>query len=145
MIRRDLFETALWHPLNHFGDTTGGLGPPLILAKGGSVTAKIDRIVAYLKFLDENITEWNKKAGFVVYYRDVTGGKDTRIFHDLEVRKRLFNFLGVEDMTTSVSWKVSRKPERPPNEECVTNWKELLEEVDKNNIKRHWDDEKVGN
>lgn len=140
MIREDLLEVALWYPRKHDGPTSGGLGPPLILKDGGKVTANISKVINYMKWLRMNIDRWNEKADYVVSYDEVTGNKDTRVFHDEEKRSDIYKFLGVQDCVTAVHEDINRKPARPPNKECVVNWDELLGAVDEANISRYWTD-----
>jgi hypothetical protein len=140
LIRRDVLETALWHPANHKGDTKGGLGPPLILAEGGSIKADIPKVIAMMKILHSNIDYWYKKSDLHVYYEDFTGNQNVNYFYNPEVKQEVQTFLNVQDARMKVSQEVNRKPQRPDNEDCVTNWKELIEQLESDNIKRYWDE-----
>ncbi len=136
LIRKDLLETVLWFRANHIGDTEGGLGPPLIVK--GKVEAKIDKVLNHIVWLRERIAENRHRAGFAVYYDQVTNNEDVDSFYDIRVRKKLLNFLGVEDSDLFVERKKNIKNTRGKSEDIVTNWNELVNEMKKRGIERYY-------
>ncbi len=138
LIRKDLLETALWFRDHHIGQTEGGLGPPLVVR--GKVEAKINEILNYMIWLKERITENRHRVGFTVYYDQVTNNEDVDSFYDIRVRKKLLDFLGVEDSNLSVERKKNTKNTRGKSEEIVANWHELIREMKKRGIERYYNE-----
>lgn len=138
LIRRDLLETVLWFPQNHTGDTEGGLGPPLIVR--GKVEAKIDKVLDRMVWLRDRIAENRHRAGFTVYYSEFTDNKNVASFDNLDLRKRLLEFLEVSDHGLTVDPKDNTKNTRGRSEDIVTNWKELIAEMNKRKIERYYKD-----
>ncbi len=136
LIRKDLLETSLWMPNNYIGDTEGGLGPPLIVR--GKVEANINKVLSYMVWLRDRIAENRSRAGFTVYYDQITNNESASSFYDVDVRKKLLAFLGVDDKNLVVSDNV--KNTRGKSEDIVTNWKELIAEMKKRHIERYYKD-----
>ncbi len=124
LIRENLLETVLWLPWCYEGDTEGGMGPPLIVK--GKIRVKIDTMVHYIKWLKNEIDKYSKYADFTITYKQMTGG-DSQFFYDLEVRKKLLDFLGVKDM--NLVCQLNRKNKRPRNEDVIVNWDRVLETI----------------
>lgn len=140
LIRRDLLETCLWFRKNHIGNTSGGMGPPLIVK--GKVEAKIDWVLDHMIWLRERIEEIRPRADFTVYYKDFTNNRNTRGFYDTEVRKKLMAFLGVRDANIEIPLKTNVKNKRGRSEDTVINWDELVAEMHKKGIERYYSDKK---
>lgn len=136
LLRKDLLETSLWFKAHHIGKTSGGLGPPLKLQKDSKVIAKLDSVTNYMKWLKRHYDHWLPLADFVVEYDDYTCENGCQDFADKQVRKQLLEALGVEDR--ELYSEVNKKNKRPPNSECVENWQELLDEVDKLGLRRYY-------
>lgn len=135
LVRRDLLETALFYPHNIEGDIQGGLGPPLIIK--GKVEAKIPNVIQTMKDINAWIEEYAPHADYTIYYEDdlTDSGLGVAEFYNKETRKDLLeNFFGVEDRALVDLEHNQKKNKRPPREEIVTNYDELMQEIERQNI-----------
>jgi hypothetical protein len=89
-----------------------------------------------MQYLKKHYDHWYPLADFVVEYNDYATEGGSQDFADKTVRKDLLQALGVKDR--NLYSEVNKKNKRPPNEECVSNWDMLLDEVDKLGIERYW-------
>jgi hypothetical protein len=136
LIRKDLLETVLWLPENCVGDIEGGLGPPLIVR--GNVKAKVDNVLDKMVWLRERITENRPRADFTVYYDQVTNNENASSFYDIGVRKKLLDFLGVDDKNLTVPREANTKNTRGKSKDIVINWNELISKMKKRKIERYY-------
>ena len=132
LIRRDILETALWYRKHFNGEASGGLGPRLVVE--GKVEAIIPEVIKQMKDIYENINKYRSLADFTVYYEDFTNNEDVQVFYNKEVQKELLDFLGVEHNNLSVYEQDNKKNIRPPSNEVVSNWNELMDAVEKSGI-----------
>ena len=145
LIRRDLLEQAIWYRSEgrrHIEEyeKIGLLGAPYELKENEKVTVRIGPVISFMKKTYNYINEYRRKADLTVYYEEVTGNKNRWCFYDKKVRKKVLEFLGVEDLSLRVNQEVNRKNIRPPNEVCIRNWKELLQEIKKQKVITYYED-----
>lgn len=141
LIRRDLLETALWMPQNHEGPSEGGLGVGVNVQEGKRVRANIEETIRYISSLRRDIEKYRGIADFTIYYEDdLCGGHDISQFWNINKRKELLDWMGLEDGPLLVPRKKNKKAQRPPTEECVENHGELLAELVRRNVNPFYED-----
>lgn len=135
LIRNDLLETVLWLPWCFKGKKDGGMGPPLhILEKG---EADIENVIHWISWLRNQIDKYKRIAQYTVWYSELTGDKDSRVFYNQVARIRLLKFLQV-DTTVNIGSAQNKKNTRQSNEKLITNYGELLQEMKKEGILQYY-------
>lgn len=129
-IRRNILETALFHPKHIQGNVSGGLGPRLIVE--GKVKCNPEKIVKYMHRVYEDIQSHKKYADFTVYYEDdlTDGGKPIDHFYNKDTRDELLRFLGVKDRPLYPQY-YTRRSKRGEAEDIVENYDELMDYIRK--------------
>lgn len=132
LIRANMLETVLWLPwCIKKGRIDGGMGPPMIVRS--KVEVKIDVVIHWLKWLNEQIKKYRKEADYTVWYSQVTGNQDGVKFYDDRVRQDLLKFLGVRDY--GLRCHQNRKNKREPSEKLIVNYSNLMKFIKKHRIK----------
>ena len=102
-----------------------------MILKDKKYTAKIDEIVQDVTWLQYEIGNWAKKADFIVYYEDdLTNNAHVSEFYNQEKAKQLLALFGKKPQRLHFEVQGGlKKNKRPPNEEVIENWDDLIKEL----------------
>jgi len=133
LIRKSMLDTVFWYRGNYTGKTIGGFGSPLLVPEGSEIVANIDNVIASLRWIRKEIKKYEKITDFRVYYESFTaGGINVSRFANNDLRKKLLNFLSVEDRELTTDQK---KAQRKPLKELVVNYEKMLSEIKRRGVK----------